>query len=165
KIQLSNATGSFSSPIDIGSITNVGSGNILCVIPANTPTGSNYRLRIIASSFADTADCYTVYKIGSSVEKPFASNNGPVCSNSILQLAAYSSTQNVLYKWTGPGNYTSEQQNPVITSPISTDSGDYIVTAYLHGCISADTTTAVVKAGSGPTGVSATANGPICAND
>ena len=165
KVQLSDAAGSFSSPVDIGSVNSDTSGTIQCVIPSNTPTGDGYKLRIIASFYPDTSDAYYTYKIGNSVSKPIAANNGPVCSNTILQLTSSSATQNALYKWTGPSGYSAKTQNPTITSPIPANSGDYIVTAYLYGCEASDTTTAVVQAGFGPTGVIATANGPVCADD
>ena len=165
KIQLSDAIGSFSSPVDIGSIVYDTSGSINCVIPPNTPTGTGYKIRIIASSFSDTAYGFATYKIGNGVAKPTASNNGPVCSNTMLQLAAYSNTQNVQYKWSGPASYTSGIQNPTIANPLPAQSGSYIVTATLYGCEASDTTTAVVQSGFGPTGVLATANGPVCADD
>ncbi|KAA5548360.1 RCC1 domain-containing protein [Adhaeribacter rhizoryzae] len=50
--QLSDATGSFSSPVTIG--TSFGwTGNyfqIICTIPANTPPGTGYRIRVINSN-------------------------------------------------------------------------------------------------------------------
>ncbi len=49
--QLSNASGSFTAPIVIGSISsNVNSGTISISIPSGTPTGSGYLIRIIAST-------------------------------------------------------------------------------------------------------------------
>lgn len=165
KIQLSDAVGSFSSPVDIGSVLHDTSGSVTCVIPPNTPTGNGYKIRIIASVFSDTAYGLTTYKIGNSVAKPIASNNGPVCSNATLQLAAASSTQNVQYKWTGPASYTSNIQNPIIANPQPAQSGSYIVTATFYGCEAKDTTTVVVQSGLGPTAVLATSNGSVCVND
>lgn len=165
KIQLSSAAGSFSSPVDIGSFVYDTSGVIKCVIPSNTPTGNGYKMRVIASSFADTAYGYRTYKIGNGVSKPVASNNGLTCSNDTLQLSATSSTQNVQYKWTGPGGFTANVQNPSIIKPQQTQAGNYIVTAYFYGCEASDTTITAVQTVFDPTGVSATANGPICADD
>ena len=48
--QLSNAFGSFSNPINIGTLTSTNSGNIPSIIPFNIPNGSGYRIRVIASS-------------------------------------------------------------------------------------------------------------------
>lgn len=49
--QLSNAAGSFVAPTTIGSIAsnNSGSQTISATIPANTPQGSNYRIRVVSS--------------------------------------------------------------------------------------------------------------------
>ncbi len=48
--QLSNSSGSFSSPTTIGSIVANGSGFISASIPGGTPVGSAYRVRIISSN-------------------------------------------------------------------------------------------------------------------
>lgn len=49
--QLSNAAGSFAAPTSIGLVAsnNTGSQSISAIIPANTPQGSNYRIRIASS--------------------------------------------------------------------------------------------------------------------
>lgn len=49
--QLSDASGSFSSPIDIGTFTSTAnSGSINITIPSGTPTGSGYRIRIVSNN-------------------------------------------------------------------------------------------------------------------
>lgn len=49
--QLSNASGVFASPINIGSLLSTSnSGSFAITIPAGTPTGSGYRMRIISSN-------------------------------------------------------------------------------------------------------------------
>jgi uncharacterized repeat protein (TIGR03803 family) len=47
--QLSDASGSFASPVSIGSITSPFAGTINAVIPANTLPGNAYRIRVIGS--------------------------------------------------------------------------------------------------------------------
>ncbi|PQJ12532.1 hypothetical protein CJD36_001930 [Flavipsychrobacter stenotrophus] len=47
--QLSNASGSFTSPISIGSIAGTTSDTIVAVIPASTLPGSGYRIRVVGS--------------------------------------------------------------------------------------------------------------------
>ncbi|MBK7149560.1 MAG: hypothetical protein IPH78_12275 [Bacteroidetes bacterium] len=42
--QLSNAAGSFATPVTIGTVTSVNSGTINAVIPTATPTGTGYRV-------------------------------------------------------------------------------------------------------------------------
>lgn len=49
--QLSNASGSFATPVNIGTlVSNANSGTINATIPANTATGTGYRIRVISSS-------------------------------------------------------------------------------------------------------------------
>ncbi|RXP53811.1 T9SS C-terminal target domain-containing protein [Lutibacter sp. HS1-25] len=48
--QLSNASGSFASPVTIGTLNSTGSGTISGVIPVGTATGSGYRIRVISSN-------------------------------------------------------------------------------------------------------------------
>ncbi|MBK7148651.1 MAG: hypothetical protein IPH78_07435 [Bacteroidetes bacterium] len=47
--QLSSSTGSFSSPVDIGTLSATTSGTIAATIPSNTPYGTAYRIRVVAS--------------------------------------------------------------------------------------------------------------------
>jgi hypothetical protein len=48
--QLSNSTGSFASPTNIGTVTSTTSGTIAATIPGGTATGSNYRIRVVGSN-------------------------------------------------------------------------------------------------------------------
>ncbi|MEL6989837.1 MAG: hypothetical protein AAGK97_18660, partial [Bacteroidota bacterium] len=60
-----------------------------------------------------------------------ASNNGPItCDNPNVMIMA-STTSNVSFSWTGPGGFTSTQQNVSVSFP-----GTYIVTATdnVNGC-------------------------------
>ncbi len=48
--QLSDASGSFASPVNIGSLVSNTSGSISATIPANTPNGTGYRIRVVSSN-------------------------------------------------------------------------------------------------------------------
>ena len=48
--QLSDATGDFSSPTDIGSIVSNVSGTVSVELPANTVSGTGYRIRVVSSA-------------------------------------------------------------------------------------------------------------------
>lgn len=52
--QLSDASGSFSSPVDIGSVTGINGGTISATIPSGTLAGNGYRIRVVSSSPAIT---------------------------------------------------------------------------------------------------------------
>lgn len=50
-VQLSNASGSFASPVNIGTLTSsASSATISCTIPGGTAAGTGYRVRVIASN-------------------------------------------------------------------------------------------------------------------
>lgn len=53
--QLSNASGSFASPVTIGSVTSATSGTINATLPAGTASGSGYRIRVVSSTPVLTA--------------------------------------------------------------------------------------------------------------
>jgi gliding motility-associated-like protein len=55
-VQLSDATGSFASPVNVGNAIGIGSGTIVANIPANTPSGNGYRVRVVASNPAFISD-------------------------------------------------------------------------------------------------------------
>lgn len=48
--QLSNSTGSFASPVNIGSLTSTSAGTISATIPANAISGTGYRIRVISNN-------------------------------------------------------------------------------------------------------------------
>lgn len=54
RVQLSDANGSFAAPVAIGSVTATTSGTINATIPANTPAGSGYRIRLVSTNPAFT---------------------------------------------------------------------------------------------------------------
>jgi hypothetical protein len=81
--------------------------------------------------------------VSSAPASPIASNNGPLCSGQDLQLSA-SSVAGATYSWTGPNNFTSMQQNPLLPAAGSASSGVYSVTATVGGCGSPTSATNVV---------------------
>jgi hypothetical protein len=48
--QLSNATGSFTTPTAIGTLSSILAGTISTIIPANTASGTAYRIRVISTT-------------------------------------------------------------------------------------------------------------------
>lgn len=55
-VQLSDGSGDFSNPVIIGSVSAVSAGTINCTIPANSASGTAYRVRIVASSPTNISD-------------------------------------------------------------------------------------------------------------
>ena len=52
--QLSDASGSFASPVNIGTLADTVSGTITATIPESTPAGTGYRIRVTSSNPAAT---------------------------------------------------------------------------------------------------------------
>jgi hypothetical protein len=57
--ELSNATGMFSAPVIIGSVSSTISGLISCTLPGNTPIG-NYKIRVVASNDIIIGSSYSI---------------------------------------------------------------------------------------------------------
>ncbi len=90
---------------------------------------------------------------------PVVSANGAtVCLNSTINLTAGGGT---IYSWSGPNNYTSGQQNPVILNATANMAGAYVVTVTdANGCTNANTAQVIVNPS---LIVVAGNNGPLCA--
>lgn len=117
--ELSNAAGSFAAPTVIGTLSSMVSGTISCTIPALTPVGTGYRVRV-ASSTPITVGTANAVDIAVS-EAPFAGNDAQVtlCKNTgIYALLDYLQDASACGTWTGPtGTSFSGQLNS------STDNG------------------------------------------
>lgn len=159
--QLSNSSGSFANPVNIGSINSDTSDTLHTVIPASTTTGANYKVRIISSSPTDTSIDSGIV-IYASPAKPVASYNGPLCSGDTLLLFAVSNTSGVDYLWTGPNNFSDTAKNPVRVNAQNSDSGLYILTTILplFGCSAKDTISTTVHII--PDTPIASSNSPAC---
>ncbi len=160
-VQLSDASGSFATPVTIGFKTTDTSGTIPCVIPS-TVIGAGYRLRIISNNPARTSNNNGKNILIGNIRPGavVASSNSPVCQGSALTLSAACSTASVTYRWIGPNGYSSTAQNPSIPSIAANAGGDYVVSAILNGCASKDTASIIVNPL--PNTPSITANSPLC---
>ena len=74
---------------------------------------------------------------------PAASTNSPVCTGDTIRFHAADSP-GALYHWTGPNNFISAQQNPVIPNAQIANYGVYALTITVQGNSSDPTTTEVV---------------------
>ena len=95
--QLSDQTGSFASPINIGSKSDTVSGSISCIIPANTIEGNGYRIRIVSSIpsvMSDmNANSISVLSLSGASILP---NYPTICSGQSITLLASGGTA---YQW------------------------------------------------------------------
>ncbi|MFN8355009.1 MAG: SdrD B-like domain-containing protein [Spirosomataceae bacterium] len=87
---------------------------------------------------------------------PKVSANSPVCVGSSIKLSA---SGGATYSWSGPDDFTSDQQNPVIDAATTDSEGTYTVTVYSREQCSA---TATVNVKINTQGATASSNSPVC---
>lgn len=163
--QLSDASGSFSTPTVLGTVTGTTGGLFTCAVPSSLTPSNNYRIRVVANNPTRISDD-NGKNISIGMTRPIVtnSNNGPICPGQTLNLTASSTTTNTTYQWTGPNGFTSTLQNPAISGALPINSGDYIVTARSYGCFGKDTTTATIINTTAVVPV-AGSNSPVCEKD
>jgi hypothetical protein len=112
---------------------------------ATTAATGTYSVTVTVSGCTSPAGTTTA-TVNAIPAAPTASNNGPICAGSTLNLTA-STVAGATYSWTGPNGFTSALQNPSIANATTAATGTYSVTVTVSGCFSsAGTTTATVNA-------------------
>lgn len=88
--QLSDATGDFSAPTDLGSVTSTASGSITVTLPPGTPFGSGYRIRVISTSpdFVGTDNGFDLTVGGAPIASAMASGATEFCAGGSVVLEA-----------------------------------------------------------------------------
>ena len=124
--QLSNAIGSFTSTVNIGTLISVQSGTISATIPSNTIAGLGYRIRVVSSNtaatFTDNGNNIIVNPL------PVITVNSPtICAGDTASLAANGATA---FTWSAGADSTGA--NTASASPLSTTT--YTVTGTSSGC-------------------------------
>lgn len=138
--QLSNASGSFANPVNIGTLTGLASDTIHATIPAGTAAGNNYRIRVIASSPNDTSGANTTPLQIQRTPTGFAINGATVSCTGAQVYTSNISGVEYTYEWSIDGggdidtsgatatiNWTAGGQH-VITLKVSNNCGSITVT-------------------------------------
>lgn len=89
------------------------------------------------------------------------SSNSPVCQGNPVNLNV-NTISGATYAWTGPNGFVSSSQNPTISNSMPVHSGNYTVTVSEPGC-SSQSASLFVEVGAALSGVTASANSPLCA--
>ncbi|MBI1837068.1 MAG: gliding motility-associated C-terminal domain-containing protein [Flavobacteriia bacterium] len=104
--ELSDATGNFSSPITIGTLTSTAlSGTINCIIPCNSIAGNAYRIRVISSNPAiigiDNGVNITINTNETPAVTISASPSGTICTGTSVTFTLTSTNggTNPIYQW------------------------------------------------------------------
>lgn len=133
--QLSDAAGSFATPVNIGTLasTTTGTLSMNVVYPPGTPQGSGYRVRVVSSdpvtTGGDNGADVTFYSLPA-IAVTAVPANGEVCEGeSVTMTASGAST----YSWTPSGTLNSANGATVVATTLQTTV--YTVTgADVHGC-------------------------------
>lgn len=164
--QLSNAAGSFASPVSIGTVTSTAnSGTITATIPAGTVAGTGYRIRVVSSNPVVTGTNNTV---DLTVQVPAAITTQPsttvqnLCQGSAATALSVTATGTTLtYQWYSNTTATTSGGTPVGTSsnsytPVTTAAG----TLYYYCIVSAACGASVTSNVSGAVNVTAIPSAP-----
>lgn len=88
---------------------------------------------------------------------PVANNNGPLCVGSNLNLTGGGS---ITYTWTGPNNFSSNNQSPSITNVTQLAAGIYTLLVGAGSCSASITTSVTINSLPVP---NISSNSPVCA--
>ena len=94
-----------------------------------------YRLLVAERQNINSANCRIASDpmsiIVNPIPVPIASNTGPVCYGSDIQLNV---SEGTTFSWTGPNGFTSQEKSPFIRNVSANSAGTYRVTATTNGC-------------------------------
>ncbi|OFY08491.1 MAG: hypothetical protein A2W93_01335 [Bacteroidetes bacterium GWF2_43_63] len=129
--QLSDAGGSFASPVSIGTLTSTTSGTISATIPLGTTAGSAYRIRVVASTPSIIGTANTVDIVITSVPAQPSVITGQIgpCQTT-TEYYSVTPVAGVVYTWTTPADWaiTAGQGTNSLTVTVGALSGTVQVT-------------------------------------
>lgn len=137
--------GSGSTGSNIAYLWTTSGGNIVSGATTLNPVvnaGGTYTLTVTNTSNGCTATSSTSVTGNNAAPGATAEGGEITCTASSVQLSGSSATSGVNYAWTGPGGYTSNQQNPTVSA-----AGNYTLTVTnpANGCTSTDPATVVLN--------------------
>lgn len=133
--QLSDASGSFATPVSIGSVNlnGTGNGSIGISLPATTVDGGAYRIRLVSTNPSLTSNDNGANLTISNLTNVTASSNSPVASGATIQFTSSGIPAGASISWTGP-SFATNQPNPSIPNAHSGNAGTYSLTVSINGC-------------------------------
>lgn len=160
--ELSDATGSFASPVAIGNVVSNVSGNINAVIPALTPSGYGYRIRVTSSnpartSYANRSNLYVIRELPNGT---ITSNHISICEGPVYFSAATGNCYSYQWKLNGndiPGATSSYYYyRPTVT-------GDYsCVKTNICGSVTSNTISVTIYPDMAPATITAAGATTVC---
>lgn len=111
---------------------------------ADLSMGGTYTLTTTVNNCTSPASEIFVV-VNARPETPLIANNGPICEGSTSALST-AFIEDVTYTWTGPNDFSSTDQNPILSNDATIDlNGIYYLTTTVAGCssLAAETTVLV----------------------
>lgn len=130
------------------------------ILNATTAASGLYSVYAASGNCVSTIG-YNNFVVDPMPAAPIAWNNGPICSDSLLQLNSTSPTPGITYHWSGPALFSSNAQNPSIYNAQTNMSGNYTVTVTLGLCKDSVVTNVLIN--QTPINPIVGSNAPICA--
>ena len=118
-----------------------------CIIPSTAQTGDYFIL--IITNYSNDPCNISFSKTGGTgttdcgIMPPMVENDGPYCVGETIHLTA-NGQSGASYSWSGPGNFTSAQQNPTRANCTMTMQGTYTCTITVGSATNSATTEVVV---------------------
>ena len=118
-----------------------------CMIPSNSQTGEYYIL--VITNYSNQACNISFSKVAGNgttdcgILPPLVDNDGPYCVGETIYLTAQGQS-GASYSWTGPGNFSSTQQNPTRPNCTMAMAGTYTCTIAVGSQTNSATTEVVV---------------------
>ncbi len=134
-VQLSDSTGSFVNAVNLDTIASTTGGIVNVTIPLNTPSGSNYMIRLVSSNpaISSYSGC-PGFTIGNSLNVSVTPPDTLTCAGGSVQLSASGGTK---YLWSNGDTLSSITVNP------ATDT-TYYVTVTNGTCSGTDSSVVIV---------------------
>ena len=118
-----------------------------CLIPASAQTGEYYIL--VITNYSNQTTNISFSKVAGTgttdcgILPPLVDNNGPYCVGETIYLTA-NGQAGASYSWTGPGNFSSNQQNPTRPNCTMAMAGTYTCTIAIGNQTNSATTDVVI---------------------
>ncbi|GAB3580455.1 T9SS type A sorting domain-containing protein [Hymenobacter daeguensis] len=134
--QLSDASGSFASPVALGSVSfnGTGTGSLGFTMPTSVADGTGYRIRLVSTGPALTSADNGANLTISNLINVAAGSNSPVASGALIQFNSSGVPVGATIAWTGPNSFSSSQPNPSIANANAANAGTYSFTVTFNGC-------------------------------
>ncbi len=166
--QLSDTNRSFTSPVNIGTLSSISAGTINAVIPTNSLNGSRYRIRVVSSNpSVQGTDNNTNLVISNPAlltpATPSLSVSSPICSGSSFSASIPQFSGANSYQWELPAFLTATSgstTNNISLAATNSGTGTVRVRAVLACGNTAYSSTVSITVNSTPTTPSITAGGP-----